>query len=49
MNSTNADIHTGVTIPDDWVGGKYLFDGVNWTLNMGWTEPVVRDEDHNEV
>ena len=38
MNSSNATIHTGVTIPEDWVGGKYFFDGTNWTVNESWVE-----------
>jgi len=38
MNSYNATIHTGVTIPDDWQGGKYLFDGLNWSANKSWTD-----------
>ncbi len=38
MNSSNATIHTGVTIPEDWAGGKYFFDGTNWTVNESWVE-----------
>ena len=25
LNTSNSTIHTGVTIPEDWKGGKYLF------------------------
>jgi len=39
MNSSNATIHTGVTPPEDWQGGKYLFDGTSWTSNENWTDP----------
>ena len=39
MNSSNATIHTGVTPPEDWQGGKYLFDGTSWTANGDWTDP----------
>ena len=39
MNSSNATIHTGVTPPADWQGGKYLFDGTSWTTNEDWTDP----------
>jgi hypothetical protein len=39
MNSTNATVHTGVTLPADWQGGNYLFDGSAWTLNPEWTDP----------
>jgi hypothetical protein len=40
MNSGNATIHTGVTPPEDWKGGNYLFDGTDWTLNPNWIEPT---------
>jgi hypothetical protein len=43
MNSTNATIHTGVTSPEDWQGGKYLFDGTSWTLNPDWTDPRLAE------
>ena len=39
LNSSNATIHTGVTPPEDWQGGKYLFDGTSWTANENWTDP----------
>tara|TARA_B100001079_G_C15920271_1_gene301961 strand:+ start:149 stop:433 length:285 start_codon:yes stop_codon:yes gene_type:complete len=39
MNSSNATIHTGVTPPGDWAGGKYLFDGTSWTANGDWDDP----------
>ena len=39
LNSSNATIHTGVTSPEDWQGGKYLFDGTSWTANENWTDP----------
>ena len=41
MNSTSATIHTGVTPPDDWRGGNYLFDGDDWALNPDWTDPKL--------
>jgi hypothetical protein len=43
MNSTNSTIHMGVTSPEDWQGGKYLFDGTNWTLNTDWTDPRLHE------
>ena len=39
MNSSNATITTGVTPPEDWKGGKYLFDGSSWSANGDWTDP----------
>ena len=40
MNTSNSTIHTGVTPPEDWAGGKYLFDGTTWSANPDWVEPV---------
>ena len=40
LNTSNSTIHTGVTLPEDWKGGKYLFDGTTWSLNSDWSEPV---------
>jgi hypothetical protein len=36
--SNNSNMHTDVTPPADWQGGKYLFDGTTWTLNPDWSE-----------
>jgi len=39
-NSSSAALCENVTVPADWVGGKYLYtqnDG--WALNSEWTEP----------
>jgi hypothetical protein len=44
MNSTNATVHTGVTSPSDWQGGKYLFDGTVWALNSNWVDPVYPEK-----
>ena len=38
LNSSNATIHTGVTPPEDWNWGNYLFDGTTWTVNPDWVE-----------
>ena len=43
MNSSNATIHTGVTPPEDWQGGKYLFDGSSWSANGAWTDPKEKE------
>ena len=40
LNTSNSTIHTGVTPPEDWVGGKYLFDGTTWSANSDYVEPV---------
>lgn len=43
-NSTNTVLHEGVTAPVDWVGGKYFFDGTDWTLNPDWVDPEPVDQ-----
>tara|TARA_R110001632_G_scaffold29794_1_gene78825 strand:- start:33 stop:317 length:285 start_codon:yes stop_codon:yes gene_type:complete len=41
MNSGNSTIHTGVTAPDGWQGGKHTFDGSAWGNVAGWVDPVT--------
>jgi len=41
MNSGNATIHTGVTAPDGWQGGKHTYDGSAWGNVAGWVDPKV--------
>jgi hypothetical protein len=41
MNSTNSTVITDVTTPADWQGGKYLFDGTDWTANTSWIDPKL--------
>ena len=43
MNSSNATIHTGVTVPDGWQGGKHTFDGTSWGDVDGWVDPIARE------
>ena len=43
MNSTNATVTQNVTPPADWQGGKYLFDGTDWTANAAWTDPKLAE------
>jgi hypothetical protein len=31
MNSMNSTLHEDVSPPEDWVGGRYTFDGTTWT------------------
>ena len=38
-NSGNTVLYEGVTGPQDWTGGKFFFDGTDWTLNPNWVEP----------
>jgi len=30
LNASNATLHTGVTAPDGWMGGKHTYDGSAW-------------------
>lgn len=39
MDSTNSTLVENVTPPDDWTGGKYLYDAGAWTLNPDWVDP----------
>jgi len=44
LNSSNATCYTNITnAPSAFIGGKYLFDGTNWTLNGDWTEPELNN------
>lgn len=42
-NSGNTVLHQGVTGPENWTGGKYLFDGANWTSNLNWVDPETEE------
>ena len=39
LNSSNATLHTGVTAPDGWAGGKHTYDGSSWGLVSDWVDP----------
>ena len=48
MNSSNAEVHSGVTPPDDWARNKYLLkivynadetETLTWSANPDWVEP----------
>ena len=43
-NINNVKLFHKVTLPEDWVGGKYFFDGVDWTLNPDYVAPVAMVE-----
>jgi hypothetical protein len=40
-NSTNITVHENVTVPEDWKGWKYFFDGTDWTLNSDWIDSTT--------
>ena len=41
LNASNATLHTGVTAPDGWVGGKHTYDGSSWGDVSGWLDPAA--------
>ena len=43
LNSNNSTVHTGVTPPADWMGGRYTFDGSVFTQVEGWVDPKVAE------
>ncbi len=49
MNSGNATVHTGVTPPADWMGGRYTFDGATWAEVEGWVDPNIREIEELEA
>jgi hypothetical protein len=44
MNNQNTAVVENVTPPADWLGWKYLFDGITWTPNPIWVEPTPMPE-----
>tara|TARA_Y100000356_G_C11216698_1_gene266721 strand:+ start:339 stop:608 length:270 start_codon:yes stop_codon:yes gene_type:complete len=38
-SSNNSTVHTGVTVPDDWYGWKYIYDGTSWSANDTFVDP----------
>ena len=38
LNSANATLVEGVSLPEDYVGCKYLYDAGEWTLNPDWVD-----------
>lgn len=37
-NINNVRLFTRTTPPDDWIGGKYFFDGAVWALNPDYVQ-----------
>lgn len=48
-NSSNTVLYESVTVPEDWTGHKYFFDGTDWTLNPDWVDPATLEEDTSVV
>ena len=43
-SSDTATVYENVTVPEDWRGHKYLYDG-SWSDNPDWVEPVEPEEE----
>lgn len=41
LNASNATLHSGVTAPDGWQGGKHTYDGSSWGDVSGWVDPAA--------
>ena len=40
LNSGNATMVEGVTVPDDWSGNKYTYANAAFALNPDWVDPT---------
>lgn len=38
-NKNDSVLYENVTVPDDWFGRKYFFDGTDWTLDPNFKSP----------
>ena len=43
LDSSNADLHSSVTAPSGWQGGKHTYDGSSWAEVDGWVDPTVAE------
>ena len=43
LDSSNADLHSSVTAPSGWQGGKHTYDGSDWAEVDGWVDPAVAE------
>ena len=49
LNASNATLHSGVTAPDGWQGGKHTYDGSAWGDVSGWVNPAAGMLEQDEV
>ena len=45
MNTSNSELVTGVTPPEDWAGNKYFWNNNGWELNPDWVDPATMEEE----
>jgi hypothetical protein len=41
---SDVAIATDVNLPENFNADAYLFDGINWTIDVNWTMPPIEDE-----
>ena len=41
LNASSVTVYEDVTAPAEWMGNKYTFDGIDWTLNPDWVELTI--------
>jgi hypothetical protein len=39
LDSSNAEVHSSVTAPSGWQGGKHTYNGSAWGDVSGWVDP----------
>ena len=44
VNTGNATLHTGVTVPDDYFGYKYTYANGEWKAVEGWIDPRLEED-----
>jgi hypothetical protein len=44
LNSSNAAVYENITLPEDWVMHRYLFDGINWTVDPNYERAKSEEE-----
>ena len=49
LNSSNATVHSSVTAPSGWQGGKHTYDGSSWAEVDGWADPTQAEIDRLEA
>ena len=49
LDSSTADLHSSVTAPSGWQGGKHTFDGSSWAEVDGWADPTQAEIDRLEA
>lgn len=42
LDSSNATVHSGVTAPSGWKGGKHTYNGSAWGDVSGWVDPAAQ-------